>query len=264
MTQLPSSKKEYRTSPGDISIFTKTFPGFSFYSFFVRLVFKAGAKAKCGQYDKKAWYQSSFDLFQALENTGICFEITGLEHFEKLHTPCIIIANHMSTLETVVLPSMILPFTDMTFIVKKSLLKYPFFGPILRARDPIAVNQISPRQDMKTVMEEGLNKLKRNISIIVFPQTTRTLLVDPKQFNSIGIKLAQRANVPIVPLALLSDTWGNGKYIKDFGKIDVSKKVYFAFGEPLWVQDRGRNEHQVIVQFINQKLETWKQARDAV
>ncbi|MCJ7771707.1 MAG: 1-acyl-sn-glycerol-3-phosphate acyltransferase, partial [Desulfobacterales bacterium] len=68
MTQLPSSKKEYRTSPGDISIFTKTFPNLSFYSFFVQLVFKACVKAKCGQYDKKAWYQNSFDLFQALEN----------------------------------------------------------------------------------------------------------------------------------------------------------------------------------------------------
>ncbi|MBW2182119.1 MAG: 1-acyl-sn-glycerol-3-phosphate acyltransferase [Deltaproteobacteria bacterium] len=258
MAQLSSTIKDYRTSPATISKFSKTFPSLSFYSYFVRLVFKSGIKAKQGQYDSKAWRQDSLNLLHALERIGVCLKITGFEHLEQLQPPYVVIANHMSTLETVALPSILLPFTNITFIVKQSLLKYPFFGHILRARDPIAVNRINPRQDMKTVMEEGLNKLKNDISIIVFPQTTRTIYLDPKHFSSIGIKLAQRADVPVVPLALLSDAWGNGKHLKDFGRIDVSKKVYFAFGEPMWVQSRGKEEHQAIVQFINRKLEAWK------
>jgi 1-acyl-sn-glycerol-3-phosphate acyltransferase len=127
----------------------------------------------------------------------------------------------------------------------------------MRSRDPIAVTRTNPRHDLKAVLEGGVDRLKQGISIIVFPQTTRTHSFDPTQFNTIGVKLAQRANVPVVPLALLSDAWGNGKYFKDFGKIDPSKKVYFAFGKPMWVQGRGTNEHQAIIQFISRKLQEW-------
>jgi 1-acyl-sn-glycerol-3-phosphate acyltransferase len=110
---------------------------------------------------------------------------------------------------------------------------------------------------MKIVMEEGLDRLNKNISIVVFPQTTRMLYLDINQFNTIGIKLAQRANVPIVPVALKTNAWGNGKFLKDFGKIDPSKKVHFAIGEPMWINNRGKEEHQLIVHFINSHLEKW-------
>ncbi len=113
------------------------------------------------------------------------------------------------------------------------------------------------------MLEGGAERLKRGISIIAFPQTTRTLSFDPVQFNTIGIKLARKANVPVVPLALFTDAWGNGKYLKDFGKIDASKKVYFAFGEPMWVQGRGSDEHQAIISFISRKLQEWKEERKA-
>ncbi len=258
MTQAPSAIKDYRTSPRAVSLFAKVFPSLRFYSFFIWVVFKAGLNAKHGRYDTNAWRQNSVDLLHALEGIGVCFEITGFKHLEDVHPPYVIIANHMSTLETVALPSIFLPFTNVTFIIKQSLLKYPFFGHILRTRDPIAVNRTNPRQDLKTVMEEGLSRLERNISVIVFPQTTRTLFVEPSQFNTIGVKLAQRANVPIVPVALKSDAWGNGKYLKDFGRIDPSKKVYFTIGKPIWINDRGRDEHRTIVQFINQELNKWR------
>jgi len=41
----------------------------------------------------------------------------------------------------------------------------------------------------------------------------RTVAFDPALFTSIGVKLAQRAGVPVVPLALLTDAWGNGRLV---------------------------------------------------
>lgn len=258
MDPLLSSKTSYKTTPNNDSLFAKTFPGLSFYSYFIWLVFNASRKAKRSQYDDDQWRKNSHGVIQYLERVGVCFEINGLDHLENLQPPYVIIANHMSTLETTVLPSILLPFTKITFIIKQSLLKYPVFRHILSSIHPIAVNRISPRKDMKTVMEEGLNRLKKNISVVVFPQTTRMLYLDPNQFNTIGIKLAQRANAPIVPVALKTNAWGNGKLLKDFGKIDPSKKVYFAFGEPIRIKDRGKEEHDAIIQFINGKLNEWK------
>ena len=163
----------------------------------------------------------------------------------------------MSTLETMVLPCIISQFKDSTFVVKQSLVDYPVFKHIMRARNPITVGRTNPRDDLKAVFEGGEERLKAGISIVIFPQTTRTEVFDPAQFNTIGIKLAKKANVPVVPIALKTDAWGNGKYLKDYGKVDVSKKVWFAFGKPLTITGRGDAEHQQIIDFISGKLKEW-------
>ena len=137
-----------------------------------------------------------------------------------------------------------------TFVVKQSLLDYPVFKHIMRSRDPIAVDRKNPRNDFKAVMQGGVERLKAGTSIIVFPQTTRTPSFDPKNFNTIGIKLAKKAGVPVIPIGLLTDAWRNGKHIKDFGKIDPSKNVLFSFREPLWIQGRSDKEHAEIIEFI--------------
>jgi 1-acyl-sn-glycerol-3-phosphate acyltransferase len=161
-----------------------------------------------------------------------------------------------------VLPIVIHPIRRVTFIVKDSLLAYPVFKHVLSARDPIVVGRTNPRQDLKTVLEGGMARLQKGVSVIVFPQTTRTRSFDPKKFNTIGVKLAQRAGVPVVPLAVLTDAWGNGKYLKDFGRIDPSRKVCFAFGKPMRVEGRGAAENQAVKDFIARKLEAWRAERD--
>ncbi len=261
MRQLQYTNRVYRTDPKTVSLLARTFPEPVFYSRFLAIVYRASAKAKRGQYGDAEWCQSSFEVLRSLESVGLCVEITGIKYVEQLKTPCVVIANHMSVLETVVLPVIVQPVRNMTFVVKQSLLDYPIFRHVMRSRDPIAVSRTNPRQDLKAVLEGGMDRLKRGISIIVFPQTTRTRSIDPTRFNTIGVKLAKRADVPIVPLALLTDAWGNGKYLSDFGKIDSSKNAYFAFGEPMWVQGRGTDEHQAIIDFISRKLQEWKDER---
>jgi 1-acyl-sn-glycerol-3-phosphate acyltransferase len=87
----------------------------------------------------------------------------------------------------------------------------------------------------------------------------------PDKFNSIGVKLAQRADVPVVPVALVTDAWPNGKLLKDFGKIDPTKTVRFSFGAPILIKGRGTDQNQQIIRFITTTLEAWQQAgADAV
>jgi 1-acyl-sn-glycerol-3-phosphate acyltransferase len=156
-----------------------------------------------------------------------------------------------------VLPTVIQPLKRVAFVVKKSLVEYPVFGHLMRARDPIVVGRTNPREDLKAVFEGGVERLRSGISIVVFPQRTRSPLFDPASFNSIGIKLAKKAQVPVVPLALKTDAWANGTLLKDFGRIDPSRPVHFAFGEPQLVQGCGAAEHQRVVEFIRGNLESW-------
>ena len=142
-------------------------------------------------------------------------------------------------------------------MVKESLLKYPFFGPVLGSREPIVVGRSNPREDLVAVLEGGEARLKQGRSVIVFPQSTRSSVFDPAHFNTIGVKLAKRAGVPVIPVALKTDAWGNGNLLKDFGPVDVKKTIHFEFGAPMRIEGTGKAEHQQITEFIINRLGVW-------
>ncbi len=260
MTQLLFVDGQYRTAPRSVSWLASLFPSIAFYSRLAGIVWQAGLKASRGPYGDQDWVNSSLEVVRALERVGVEFEVTGIEHLQQLDSPCLVVGNHMGTLETMVLPGLVQPCRDVTFVVKQSLLDYPVFKHVMRSRDPIAVTQTDPRADFKAMMHGGVERLAKGRSLIVFPESERSAKFDPAGFNTIGVKLARKAGVPIVPFALETSAWGIGKWISDMGKIDPSRKVRFAFGEPIEVQGRGTEEQATIVRFILEKLAAWGEA----
>ncbi len=257
MEQLTYTDDVYRTQARPVSLLGRMFPSLTFYRKFLGIVWRASALAKRGVYDYPAWCRSSMEILRALEDVGVQVEVSGIRHLESVAGPCVIVGNHMSMLETVILPIIVQPVKNVTFVIKQSLLEYPVFKHIMRSRNPVAVTRANPREDFKAVMEGGKERLGQGISMIVFPQTTRTTVFDPEQFNSIGAKLAQRAKVPIVPLALMTNAWQNGERLKDFGKVDTTRCVRFAFGEPIEVEGRGTKAQETVVDFVRGKLAEW-------
>jgi 1-acyl-sn-glycerol-3-phosphate acyltransferase len=79
----------------------------------------------------------------------------------------------------------------------------------------------------------------------------------PGEFNSIAVKLAKRAGVPVVPLAVRTDFWSTGKLVKDFGPIRPERAVRVSFGDPLTVTGNGRDAQAAVVAFITAKMQAW-------
>jgi len=113
---------------------------------------------------------------------------------------------------------------------------------------------------LEAVLRYGQERLQRGISIVVFPQSTRMERFDPQQFNTIGIKLARKAKVPIIPLALCTNFWSNGSIIKDVGWVNPERTVHFRFGAPLRIMGSGKDEHNQIIAFIQSSLAEWEEA----
>lgn len=256
-----TDKDSYTTDPKrPLPLLSRIFsrPAITLYPQIIRIIWKNSRKAVKGNYDGDDWASSSLDTMRAMEDAGVCFNITGMDNLKRFDGPAVFIGNHMSTLETLVLPCLIQPVKPATFVVKKSLVDAILFGPVMRSRDPVLVGRSNPREDLKTVLTEGAKKIESGISIVIFPQSTRAIAFDPVEFNSLGIKLALKTGVPVVPVALKTDAWGVGKIIRDFGPVDRRKKVFFAFGEPMLVHGRGSEEHQKVISFIQDNLARWK------
>jgi len=221
-------------------------------------VLRTRKEAIKGIYDTKAWADSSFEIFRFIEKTGGRFHITGMENITKSPGPVLFISNHMSTLETMIFPGIIAPLREVTFVVKESLVKHPLFGDVMRSRNPIVVGRTDPRKDFEAVMNGGINLLNKGISIIIFPQSTRNLEFKAEEFNSLGVKLAKKAGVGVVPVAIKTDFWGNGKWIKELGPLDRQKPIHIKFGEPFHITGNGKEENQKIVDFIQTSLKEWR------
>jgi 1-acyl-sn-glycerol-3-phosphate acyltransferase len=248
----------YHTPDRRLGRLARNFPSLVFYPKIVDVVVRSSRLAQQGRYDRNAWARSSEAVADYLEASGCRLHVEGLGNLAPLDRPAVFIGNHMSTLETFVLPALLIPRCEnLTFVVKRSLVEYPFFKHVMLSRNPVVVDRVNPRDDLKAVMEQGAERLAAGYSIVIFPQHTRSVDFDPGQFNSIGIKLAARTGAPVVPVALQTWAWSPGKHLKDYGPIIPSRPIHFAFGAPLTVTGKGNDEHQHVVSFIQEHLQRW-------
>ncbi|HRT90043.1 MAG TPA: lysophospholipid acyltransferase family protein [Bacteroidales bacterium] len=231
---------------------------FYFILKYLGIVFKTRKQALAGAYDYREWAESSIDILRLLEKVGGQFAITGMNYISSHSGPVVFVSNHMSTLETMIFPGIIAPRRKTTFVVKESLVRHPLFGPVMRSRNPIVVNRTDARKDFERVMDRGPELLSADISVIIFPQSTRREIFKPEEFNTLGVKLAKKAGVPVIPVAIKTDFWGNGKIIKEFGKLDHKKIIHMRFGKPFFIEGNGKEENQTIIRFIEDSLKEWE------
>lgn len=227
-----------------------------FYRDYASRILWAARNARRGTLNYQNYCQVSHWILSDIERHRGVFHVKGRDNFLKEKEPFVLVANHMSVLETQAMASLLHP-KKIAFVVKESLMDHRIFGPIMRAVYPIPVGRKNPIEDMKVVLAKGKEYLDQGISVVVFPEGTRRSYFNPREFNSIGIKLAAHAAVKIMPLALKTDYWANGKALKDFGRISRDKEIFFEFGEAMTLEGRGKAQHKEILQFLEDRLSSW-------
>lgn len=217
----------------------------------------SGWHAWQGRFDQTAMAGRSFDILRAAEGLGAVATFEEFGPRAAFAGPVVYAANHMSMLETMLLPGVLTAFGPLAIVLKESLLRYPCLGSALRAIEPIVVSRHNARADLQAVLEQGCAKLAAGTSVLLFPQATRSPVFQPAYFNSLATKLARAAEVPLAPIALQTDFAGLGKWIKDFGPVDPSRPIRFAAGPLIPPGTPARLAQQQCVAFIAARLAAW-------
>lgn len=179
---------------------------------------------------------------------GVRYQVEGVEHLPK-DRPFVLIANHQSEWETIYLQLLIQPICT---VLKKELLRIPFFGWALGLLRPIAIDRSQRAGAMKQVLKQGKDRLGRGMPVLIFPQGTRVAAGQAGKFNKGGAMLACSAKVPVVPLCHnAGEHWPSGKFAKKAGLVRVQ------IGEPIETEGASVDE-------VFQQSTDWIKARMGV
>jgi len=158
-------------------------------------------------------------MFRAI--LGITYEVRGREHLPA--EPSVILAKHQSAWETVALQDLVPEDTYCVFVLKKELMKLPFFGWGLAALQMISIDRNAGREALNQVVEQGVDRLARGFWIIVFPEGTRVAPGQTRRYKQGGAYLAAHAGARVVPVAHnAGELWPRNAFVKRPGRIVVS------------------------------------------
>ena len=163
---------------------------------------------------------------------GVRYVVHGLENLPK--TPAIILANHQSSWEAILFYKLVFPVSP---ILKKELTQIPFWGWSMRLLEPIAIDRTKPREAGRSLLVQGVDRIRNGNSVIVFPEGSRSNYGSVKRFSRGGAKLAIAANTDIIPIAHNAGyCWPAHLFIKKPGVVTV------VIGEKMELGERDANE----------------------
>ena len=130
---------------------------------------------------------------------GIRVETTGRDNVPASRS-CIYMCNHVSNLD----PPVLMPELPGRFsiLLKKSLMNIPILGTAMRMAQFVPVERGSRRDSAQAAVRAAAEALNAGLSIVVFPEGTRSLDGRLSTFKKGPFFLAQQTGAPIVPIAI--------------------------------------------------------------
>ena len=171
---------------------------------------------------------------------GIRYQLQGTENISS--TPSIYLAKHQSAWETIGLQLWTPP---AVFVLKRELLRIPFFGWALWGLRMIWIDRSAGKAALAKIVTQGEQRLADGLSIIIFPEGTRVAPGQMGKFKAGGAHLASRTGAPVIPVAHnAGELWPRNAFLKKPGTITV------RFGPA--IDPAGLSENE-----LNTRVETW-------
>ncbi len=175
------------------------------------------------------WYMRTWSRM-TIWMTGSSIEVEGRENIPD--GPCLILSNHQSFFD---ITSLLWAFPRaLRMVAKKELFSVPFFGWGITIYGFIPIDR-SNRVKAVSSLEDAAKRIQKGISVLLFPEGTRSLDGKMGPFKKGSFALALKAGVPIVPVLLTGTIDIHHK--KHLLRIGVGKKIKVSFEKPIYLTD---------------------------
>ncbi len=188
---------------------------------------------------------------------GITLSIKGEEHLWS-HRPAVFILNHQSNADMLIAIKLIRK--EARGVAKMELKKMPVVGQILEASGTIFLDRTDKEKAIEA-LKPAIDSLKSGISIVIFPEGTRSYDYTLGSFKKGAFHIAMEAGVPIVPIVLKNahDVMPRGKNIFNPALVEV------IIHPPVLTHDWNKSNLDVKIREIrNLYLKDLKQPLDEV
>ncbi|MCH7571077.1 MAG: 1-acyl-sn-glycerol-3-phosphate acyltransferase, partial [Deltaproteobacteria bacterium] len=184
-----------------------------------------------------------------LKLCGIRLAVQGLEGLDP-NRQYIFIANHQSYIDIPVLVQALSQF-QLRWIAKKELFWVPLFGWVLWSSKHIIVDRSSLSRAMNS-LSRARERIEKGISVVVFPEGTRSRHGDLLPFKRGGFLLAFKSQTPIVPVTIKGSgvVWSRGDWRIRSGEIAI------VMGKPVSVDRYRAQDLKLLVNRVRAEIES--------
>jgi 1-acyl-sn-glycerol-3-phosphate acyltransferase len=177
------------------------------------------------------WVNSVFFVLRVC--CGLNYRVEGRENLPQRNG--VLLVKHSSAWETI---AQLVIFPRQTWVLKRELMRLPFFGWVLRLLRPIAIDRSARGAAVAQVIEQGRARLAEGFWVVVFPEGTRVPAGERRRYGLSGALLASQAGCPVIPVAHnAGEFWPRRSWLKRRGTIRV------VIGEP--IEPRGRDPRDI-------------------
>lgn len=176
-------------------------------------------------------------------------KVEGAEHVKE-GKAYVVVANHQSMLDILVALSG-LPFSlHFKFIAKKELFPIPFMGWHMSCGGYIPLDRSSRESGRKVLLHAG-RLLDQGVSVLFFPEGTRSPDGKIKKFKLGAFKLAQDRHVEILPIVIA----GTGSAVpKHSWKVNKTTQFILSIGKPVSLNTDGQASAEKLCESIHSEM----------
>ena len=178
-----------------------------------------------------------------LKISGVRVTVIGEENVPK-DVPVLYIGNHRSFFD-ILLTYVRVP-RPTGYVAKKEMLKVPFLNSWMILVNCLFLDRKDIKKGMQTILA-AIEKIKRGVSICIFPEGTRNKTPDTfLPFHDGSFKIAQKTGCPVIPMAINN----SATIFEDhFPKIKKTH-VVIEYGAPIYIKDLPKEDQKVIGSYM--------------
>ncbi len=189
--------------------------------------------------------QTAFKLM--LKTAGVRLTVIGEENVPK-DQAVLYIGNHRSYFDILLTYSRCPRLTG--YVAKVEMLRYWLLRDWMKALYCLFLDREDIKAGLKTILQ-GIEYIKRGISICIFPEGTRNRTDEMLPFKEGSMKIAEKTGCPIIPMAITN----SAEIFENHLPFVRSCHVILEYGTPILPNELPKEERKFLGSYTRDRIQ---------